>query len=84
MQWSYRCGPATLLQELPVGLQFCLVQFSPSLNQSVLAQRKRTGDLRNRRDGVNGGVFLIISMEVRRVVALARFGKHADDDAIKA
>ena len=60
------------------------MQFAPSLNETPLFLRQRSGNQFYRAHREDGRFALIIRMEMHHVVWRARFGKHADDDTKEA
>src|SRR5580658_9722890 len=83
LQRSDRRRAPALLPKIPICKQFSLMQFRPGLNQSLLPLRKPTGNERNGEDGKHGNVLLIIGVKMSQIVPFRRFGKHADDNAVK-
>lgn len=54
------------------------MEFRPSFDQPLLTQGKRARDLLDRVYAEDGGVLLVIGMEVSDVMAFVQFDKHAD------
>lgn len=82
-QRIYRCRTTAVLEQLPVRQKLVLMQFCPRLNQTLLPLRKASGQERNWTNAKDGGVLLIVGMEVRHVMSLGGLNKHSNDDAIK-
>jgi hypothetical protein len=68
---------------MPVCQKLVLVQFCPRLNQALLSLRKSSGEQRNWRNTDDGGVFLVIGMEMSFVMSFSGLNKHPNNDAIK-
>jgi len=82
-QGIYGCRTTALLQQLPIRQKLVLMQFCPCLHQALLPLRKASGKERNRSNAEDGGVLLIVGMEVRHVMSLGGLNKHSNDNAIK-
>ena len=73
-----------MLQSIPIGHQFLLMQFSPSLNQAPLTFRQCARNKLHGIDTENAHFFLVVGVEVRHVVLRADLGKHSDNYAEEA
>lgn len=57
------------------------MQLRPRLDESPLDTRQLPGNEVNRLNAENPDVFLMVGMEVRRVVTDSSLHEHSDDDA---
>ena len=76
-------GLAALLKQLPVGQQLSRGQLGSRLDQSLLPLRKEPSDQRRGRDREDGRMFLIVSVEVGRMVWFGSLEEHPNDAAEK-
>jgi hypothetical protein len=59
------------------------MEFRPCFHHALLAFREGACDQINRINSVNRDLFLIVGVEVGRMVLSTRFQVHPDDDAVK-
>ncbi len=83
-EWRNRQWRFAGLQTLPVRLQFGFVQFRPGFDQPSLSSWKRTGNQFDGTDLINRDRVTVVSMEVRKMMRVAGFKKHPDDDAVES
>jgi hypothetical protein len=79
-EWFDLDGRLTGLQEVPVVLQFCPVDLGPGLYEPLLRLRQASAEALNRVDREDGGLVLVIRVEMRPMMVPARFDEHPDDD----
>jgi hypothetical protein len=68
------------LQEIPVRLQLRSVDFGPRFDKPPLWDWKTSSKTLDRVYRKNGGVLLIVRVEVRPMVLASGFNEHANDD----
>jgi hypothetical protein len=79
-----RQRPPPPLEQSPIGLQLCLMEFRPSLNKPALLHRQRPCNEIDGIDGEDSDQVLVVRMEVRPMVGISGLGEHADDDPEEA
>jgi len=68
------------LQEIPVVLQFCPMDFGPGFDEPLLRLGQAAAQAFNRVHGEDSRKVLVVRMKMRSVVLSAGFDEHADDD----
>ena len=69
------------LQQFPVGLQFCPMDFRPRFYQSSLRGRQTTAQALDRVYCEYRRLLLVVRVKVRAMMLAACFDEHPDDDS---
>ena len=64
--------------------QFCLMQFRPGFDQSLLACGECPCDLRDRLDAIDADLVLIVRVETGKMMRSPDFHVHTNDDPKKS
>ena len=68
------------MQPSPVGQQFLVMQFRPSLHQTLLSPWQLSCDQLYGVNGVNSDGILVVGVEMGAVMNAERLDIHADDE----
>jgi hypothetical protein len=83
-EWFDLDGRLTRLQEIPIMLQFCPVNFGPSLNKPELRFGKAAAQAFDRVYREHRRLILIVRVEIRPVMLTTCFDEQPNDDSEEA